>query len=66
MITPRTRFTKVYETLTREKRHATDQPRRCNGLPASQAQTRIYIYIYSVWASAMGSPKAQERGHQGS
>lgn len=66
MITPFQRFTKVYETLTPEKRPGTDQERRRNGLPASQAQTRIYIYIYSVWASATGSPKAQERGLHGS
>lgn len=66
MISPSQRFTKVYETLTREKRPGTDQARRCDGLPASQAQTRIYIYIYSVWASATGSPKAQERGLHGS
>lgn len=66
MITPFQRFTKVYETLTPEKRPGTDQERRRNGLPASQAQTRIYIYIYSVWASATGSPKAHKRGLPGS
>ena len=66
MITPRQRFTKVYETLTPEKRPGSDQERRRNGLPASQAQTRIYIYIYSVWASATGSTKAHKRGLPGS
>lgn len=66
MITPRQRFKKVYETLTPEKRPGTDQAQRCDGLPAPQAQTRIYIYIYSVWASVTGSPKAQERGLHGS
>lgn len=66
MITPRQRFTKVYETLTRENRHATDHARTCCGLPASQAQTRIYIYIYSVWASATGSLAAIKRGPLGS
>lgn len=66
MITPRQRFTKVYETLTREKRHATDQPRRCNGLPASQDLTRIYINIYTVRSSATGSPKAHKRSPHGS
>lgn len=66
MITPRQRFTKVYETLTPEKRQATDQPRRCNGLPASQAQRRIYIYIYTLWASATSTTKAHKRGLPGS
>lgn len=66
MITPRQRFTKVYETLTPEKRHATDHPRTRCGLPASQDQRRIYINIYTLWSSATGSPKAQERGLQGS
>lgn len=66
MITPRQRFTKVYETLTREKRHATDHPRTRCGLPASQDIRRIYIYIYTLMSSATGSPKAQEKGLQGS
>lgn len=66
MITPRPRFTKLYETLTPEKRHATDYPRTRCGLPASQDQRRIYIYIYTLWSSATGSPKAQQRGLQGS
>ena len=66
MITPAQRLTKVYETLTPEKLHATDHVRACCGLPASQAQRRIYIYIYTLWASATGSPKTQERGLQGS
>lgn len=61
MITLRPRFTKIYETLTREKRHGTDHGRTRFGLPASQAQRRIYIYIYTLWASATGTPKAQRR-----
>lgn len=61
MITPRQRFTKVYETLTPEKRHATDHPRTRCGLPASQDQRRIYIYIYTLWSSATGTPKAHKR-----
>lgn len=61
MITPRQRFTKVYETLTPEKRHATDHARTRCGLRASQDLTRIYIYIYSVRSSATGTPKAQRR-----
>lgn len=61
MITPLQRFTKVYETLTREKRHRTDQPRTRCGLPASQDQRRIYIYIYTLWSSATGTPKAHKR-----
>lgn len=66
MITPRSRFTKVYETLTREKRHRTDHARTCNGLAASQAQRRIYIYIYTLWASLTGSPAADKRSPHGS
>lgn len=61
MISPRQRFTKVYETLTREKRHATDHAQICNGLASSQDLTRIYIYIYTVRSSATGTPKAHKR-----
>lgn len=66
MITPRQRFTKLYETLTREKRHATDHARTRCGLPASQDMRRIYIYIYTLMSSATGSPKAHKRRVQGS
>lgn len=66
MITPCPRFTKLYETLTPEKRHATDHPRTRCGLPASQDQRRIYIYIYTLWSSATGTPKAHKRRLQGS
>lgn len=66
MITPRQRFTKVYETLTPEKRPGSDQERTRCGLPASQDLTRIYIYIYSVRSSATGSPKSHKRGLPGS
>lgn len=66
MITLYPPFTKVYETLTPEKRHRTDQPRRCNGLPASQDLRRIYINIYTLRSSATGSPKAHKRSPHGS
>lgn len=66
MITPHQRFTKVYETLTPEKRPGSDQERRCYGLPASQDLTRIYINIYTVRSSATGSPKAHKRSLHGS
>lgn len=66
MITPSQRFTKVYETLTPEKRHATDHPRTRCGLPASQDMRRIYIYIYTLMSSATGTPKAHKRGLPGS
>lgn len=66
MITPRQRFTKVYETLTPEKRPGTDQARRCDGFPASQDLTRIYINIYSVRSSVTGATKAHKRGLPGS
>ena len=58
MITPRQRFTNLYETLTREKLHATDHAQICCGLAASQDLTRIYINIYTVRSSATGSSKA--------
>ncbi len=61
MITPTAHFTNLYETLTHEKRHATDPPRRRNGLASSQDQTRIYIYIYTVWSSATDTTKAHKR-----
>lgn len=61
MRTPTAHFTNLYETLTREKRHRTDSPRRRNGLAASQAQRRIYIYIYTLWASATDITKAHKR-----
>ena len=61
MRTPIARFTNFYETLTREKRHRTDPPRRRNGLASSQDLTRIYIYIYTVRSSATGTSKAHER-----
>lgn len=61
MITPRPRFTKLYETLTPENRHATDHARTRCGLPASQDLRRIYIYIYTLRSSATGTPKAQQR-----
>lgn len=61
MITPSAHFTNLYETLTRDKRHATDQPRTRCGLPASQDLTRIYINIYTVRSSATGTPKAHKR-----
>lgn len=66
MITPSQRFTKVYETLTPEKRPGSDQGRKCNGLPASQDKRRIYIYIYTLLSSATGSTKAHKRGLPGS
>lgn len=66
MITPLQRFTKVYETLTPEKRPGTDQERRRNGLPSFQDLTRIYINIYTVRSSATGSPKAHKRSQHGS
>lgn len=61
MITPFQRFTKVYETLTREKRHATDHAQICTGLASSQDLTRIYIYIYTVRSSATDTTKAHNR-----
>ena len=61
MITPSSQFTNLYETLTRDKRHATDHARTRCGLPASQDLTRIYIYIYTVRSSATGTPKAHKR-----
>lgn len=61
MITPFPHFTNFYETLTAEKRHATDHPRTRCGLDSSQDLTRIYINIYTVRSSATGSPKARKR-----
>lgn len=61
MITPRQRFTKVYETLTRDKRHATDHARTRCWLAAFQDLRRIYIYIYTLRSSATGTPKAHKR-----
>lgn len=61
MITPSARFTILYETLTREKRHATDHARTCNGLASSQDLTRIYIYIYTVRSSATDTTKSHKR-----
>lgn len=66
MISPSARFTILYETLTREKRHATDHARTRCGLPASQDLRRIYIYIYTLRSSATGSPKAHKRSPHGS
>lgn len=66
MITPRQRFTKVYETLTPEKRTGSDQVQTCYGLAASQDLTRIYIYIYSVRSSATGSKAAVKTSPHGS
>lgn len=66
MITPRQRFTKVYETLTPEKRSGSDQAQTCYGLTASQDLTRIYIYIYSVRSSATGSQAAVKTSPHGS
>ena len=61
MISPSARFTIFYETLTREKRHATDHAQTCCGLDASQDLTRIYINIYTVRSSATGSLAAIKR-----
>jgi len=61
MITPLQRFTNLYETLTREKRHGTDHARTRCGLPSSQDLRRIYIYIYTLRSSSMGTPKAHKR-----